>query len=325
MAVYVLALTLATAGSLLALRAILLNRMDERIQANLQQEVAELRRLARGTDPETGEPFEGKVRRIFDVFLQRNVPSVNETMLTIVDGEPYLRPSRDPHYRIDSDTELVALWTAADRPLSGRADTPAGGFDYLAVPMVVDGDKRGVFVVGEFREYEKAEVDDAVKIAALVSLVTLAIGSLLAWRLAEKILGRVRAVSDTAHAISGTDLDRRIDIVGNDEIAQLSQTFNEMLDRLQFAFDQQRAFVDDAGHELRTPITIIRGHLEVLGNDPLEQEETKALVLDELQRMGRIVDDLLTLAKAEKPDFLHPEPVDVSALSDDLYDKARAL
>lgn len=325
MAIYVLALTLAIAGSLLALRAILLNRMDERIQANLQQEVAELRKLSKGDDPETGKPFDGRVRRIFDAFLQRNIPAPNETMLSIVDGDPYLRPSRDPHYRIDTDRELVAIWAAADEPLGGRADTPVGDFDYLAVPLVVDGEKRGVFVVGEFRDFEKAQVDDAVRLAALVSLITLGIGSVLAWRLAEKILRRVGAVSTTAHAISGTDLDRRIDVVGRDEIAQLSATFNEMLDRLQLAFDQQQAFVDDAGHELRTPITIIRGHLEVLGDDPAEREETKALVLDELERMRRIVDDLLVLAKAEKPDFLNLEPVDVSALSDHLYEKARAL
>ena len=77
-----------------------------------------------------------------------------------------------------------------------------------------------------------------------------------------------------------------------------------MLDRLEGAFAGQRAFVSDAGHELRTPITIVRGHLELLGDDPAEREETVALVTDELDRMARFVDDLLLLAKAEQPDFL---------------------
>ena len=84
-----------------------------------------------------------------------------------------------------------------------------------------------------------------------------------------------------------------------------------MLDRLQQAFATQRAFIDDAGHELRTPITIIRGNLEVSGDDPKEWQEAKPLVLDELDRMGRIVDDMLLLAKAEQPDFLQPGPIDL--------------
>ena len=85
-----------------------------------------------------------------------------------------------------------------------------------------------------------------------------------------------------------------------------------MLDRLQAAFASQRAFVSDASHELRTPITIVRGHLEVMGDDPQERRETVALVTDELDRMSRFVDDLLLLARAELDDFLRLEPVDVA-------------
>ncbi|MDT3438886.1 ATP-binding protein [Pseudofrankia sp. BMG5.37] len=115
------------------------------------------------------------------------------------------------------------------------------------------------------------------------------------------------------------------DRAGRDEITELARTFNGMLDRLEQAFATQRAFVDDAGHELRTPITIIRGHLELLGDDPDERAETVALVLDELDRMSRMVDDLLVLAKAEQPDFLRREPVDLAVFTTDLFVKARAL
>ena len=69
-----------------------------------------------------------------------------------------------------------------------------------------------------------------------------------------------------------------------DELAELGRTFNAMLDRLEAAFDTQRSFVSDASHELRTPITIVRGHLELLGDDPEERRETIALVTDELDR-----------------------------------------
>jgi signal transduction histidine kinase len=83
---------------------------------------------------------------------------------------------------------------------------------------------------------------------------------------------------------------------GKDEIAAIAITFNEMLDRLQSAFSSQRDFLNDVTHELRTPITIIRGHLELLGDDPQERHETMQIVIDELDRVNRFVGDLLLLA-----------------------------
>jgi signal transduction histidine kinase len=83
--------------------------------------------------------------------------------------------------------------------------------------------------------------------------------------------------------------------------------------------------MDDAGHELRTPITIIRGHLELLGDDPAEREEVVAIVTDELDRMSRQVDDMLLLAKAERPGFLDREPVDLGTVAGEWLVKMRAL
>jgi signal transduction histidine kinase len=130
---------------------------------------------------------------------------------------------------------------------------------------------------------------------------------------------------ETAEAISDSDLTRRIPVDGDDEISRLARTFNEMLDRLEESFLAQRRFIDDAGHELRTPITIVRGHLDLLGDDPEERAETMALVSDELNRMARIVDDLLLLAKAEQPDFIRLEPVELADFTTELLFKARAL
>jgi signal transduction histidine kinase len=111
----------------------------------------------------------------------------------------------------------------------------------------------------------------------------------------------------------------------DDEIAELARTFNAMLDRLEAAFGNQRRFLDDAGHELRTPITIIRGHIELEGEDPDERRATRTVVLDELDRMARIVEDLLLLARAERTDFLRPERVDLDLLTTELFTKCRAL
>jgi two-component system, OmpR family, sensor kinase len=172
---------------------------------------------------------------------------------------------------------------------------------------------------------ERREIEEATQIAAGVSLVVLLIASALAWVIAGRVLAPLRTLQTTAHAITETDLTQRIEVQGDDEIAELGRTFNAMLDRLEAAFASQRAFVSDAGHELRTPITIVRGHLELLGDDPREREETVALVTDELDRMARFVDDLLLLARAEQADFLHLAPLDLDVLTDELYNKAKAL
>jgi signal transduction histidine kinase len=148
---------------------------------------------------------------------------------------------------------------------------------------------------------------------------------MLAWVIAGRVLQPLRLLRDTARNISESDLTQRIPVEGDDELADLARTFNEMLDRLEEAFASQKSFISDAGHELRTPITIIRGHLDVMGDDPEERRETLDLVRDELDRMSRLVNDLLLLAKATRPDFLQPETVDLDDLTRELFAKASAL
>jgi len=323
---FVSLLALATIASVILARQIEIANVDRRISDALAQESRELRRLAGGRDPATGQPFADDVRRIFDVFLARNSPSRNEAFLTFIDGRPYRRTAPVGGYRLDRDPELVARWgNLLDTERGEVAGTPAGDVEYLAVPFL-DGDRSaGVFVVAVFREGEEDEVRAVTLATGGVGLAVLLVGSILAWRLADRILRPVALVTRTARSISESDLERRIAVEGRDEVAELAQTFNEMLARLERAFEGQRRFLDDAGHELRTPITIVRGHLELMGDDPAEREETVALVTDELDRMARLVDDLLTLAQAERIDFLDRQPVELAPLTDELLTKARAL
>jgi signal transduction histidine kinase len=322
---YVGLLAVATLASIFVAREALAGRLDQRIDSELVQESRELRQLANGNDPETGAPFAGRVTRIFEVYLARNVPSRNEVLLTFVDGEPFLRSGQKSPYRLDQDPDLVARWGTLERPDGGSVDTPAGRVEYLAVPLVRGGETRGVFVAAIFRDREAAEVTDALRVAAGVGLAMLLVGSVLAWLLADRVLRPVVAVTETARSISGGDLSRRIPVSGHDEIGVLASTFNDMLARLETAFETQRRFVHDAGHELRTPITVVRGHLELLEDDPAERRATLELVMDELDRMARIVNDMLTLAKHEQPDFLSPGVLDVGVLTDDVLAKVVAL
>jgi signal transduction histidine kinase len=327
LAVYLGLLALATIASVLVAERVILLRLDERIDRELAQETRELRRLAEeGVDPATGKPFGGDVRRLFRVYLERNVPSHHEALISFVGGKPFLRSRpADVSYRVDRDPELVALWSGLRTTERGSAETPGGRLEYLAVPLRVNKETLGVFVVAQFRDPERRELQSAVHAVAGVGFAVLLIGSLLAWQLASSVLKPVNAVTKTARSISESDLSERIPIRGRDEIAELAETFNEMLDRLERAFATQQRFVDDAGHELRTPITIVRGHLELLEDEPEERRETIALVMDELDRMSRIVTELLELAKAAEPEFLTPEPTDLATLTTEIHAKASAL
>ncbi|MGH3112111.1 MAG: sensor histidine kinase, partial [Gaiellaceae bacterium] len=318
-------LALGTLVAVLVTREVLQLRLDERIDEELAQEAAELGKLADGNDPETGRPFGARVERIFEAYLEANVPSRYEALITFVDGRPFLRSRQVVPYQLDTDPRLVARWADVSEPDRGSVETPAGLVEYLAVPLQANGRTEGVFVAAIFSE-RAGEDSAAVGLAVgAVGLAILLLGSLLAWRLADRVLTPVTALTVTARSISETDLSRRIPVRGRDEIAQLAETLNEMLDRLERAFGAQRQFADDAGHELKTPLTIVRGHLELLEDDPEPRRETVALVMDELDRMGRIVDDLLLLAKHEQPDFLDLATVEVGMLTDELEAKLRAL
>ncbi len=321
---YVLLVAGALVVSLLVVRQVLLLQADRGIESSLEQEVEELRRLAGGVDPETGEQFGADAAAIFDTFLARNVPSEGEVFLTIVDGQPYLE-TRGPDDLTD-DPDLVARWAALEEPL--RLDVGSGetAARTLAVPLRdVDGATAGVFVVAIFPHDVLAEVDRAVRVIGGVGLLVLAAAALVALGLARRVLRPVEELTDTSRRISDNDLTARFDVEGDDELARLGGAFNDMLDRLERGFADQREVLDDVAHELRTPITIVQGHLELLDDDPAARAETVALCLDELDRMGRYVNELLLVASASRPDFLSPALVDVGEFAEGLLARVEQL
>jgi len=316
-------LVVAAVGGLFLQRTFLLRDLQREVAAALEQEREELQTLAGGHNPLTGEPFGEDVQAIFDTFLRRNLPEEGEVYIAFLDGEFY-RTTPGP-LRLDANPDLVARWGSLTTGERGEIGTDEGPVSFLAVPLLYDGVTRGVFVIANFTRGEREEIESAIRVEAVVSGFVLLVVTLVAWFLSGRLLKPIQVLTETAEVISDSDLTRRIPVEGDDEISRLAQTFNEMLDRLEESFTAQRRFTDDAGHELRTPITIIRGHLDLLGDDPEERKETMAIVDDELSRMARIVDDLLVLAKAQQPDFLRRELVELTDLTTELLVKARAL
>jgi signal transduction histidine kinase len=322
----VLLVGLALAVSVALSWRVLLARVDERVNAEIAHEADKLRTFASSATDPRGRPYT-TVDALLERYLRETLPEAeDEAFFSIVAGRPTHRSLGTAPARLDTDPAFVARVASAREPAYGWADSPVGAVRYAALPVRVAGDPRqGALVVLEFRDLQRREVTDAVRVLTLVGFGALAVAGLVSWLLAGRVLAPIRLVRQTAERIGESDLTRRIAVGGDDDVAQLARTFNHMLDRLEAAFAAQRRFLDDAGHELRTPITVIRGHLELMGDDPADRRDTIGLVTDELDRMGRIVDDLIVLAKAEQPDFLTLGSVDVADLTVEVAAKARAL
>lgn len=302
-------------------------RIDERMNAQVDHEVAELTALQRdGLDPTTQRPYAGVAPLLRD-FLRASVPDENEILVAWLRGEP--------RYATASGTDEPYLDSAEFRdtvaPLVGRNGTvhvqvPSYGDALVSVQTVRDEKQTGALVVVAYLEKAQADLMATMRTYAIVALLSLLLVTGFASWLSGRLLAPLRTLRETTDQIGETDLSRRLPVRGNDDITALTRTFNGMLERLEAAFVGQREFLDDAGHELKTPLTVLRGHLELLdtGNEA-DVAETRELLLEEVDRMSRLVGDLILLAKSDRPDFVTTRPADLSRLTEDLLAKARGL
>lgn len=325
LAVYCLLILLSFSGAILAIRRVLVLRLEARIEEAVNQEVQEFQLLVNGKNPNTAEPFGNNIEAIFDVFLRRNIPITDEYSIALLPDRFYASvPSQLPT-SIRPNAKIVQHWQNLTVTEYGKIGDFPETIVYLAEPITIKGKIQGVFVVAIATANQQREVQEAIWIIIRVTAIAVTITSILAWIFAGKILTPLRLLAQTAQTISENNLDQRISVQGNDEVTQLSLTFNEMLDRLQSAFITQQRFLSDVSHELKTPITIIQGHLDVMGHTLEEQEETKELVFDELERMNRLISDLTLLAKSEQPNFLQLELVELNHLTQEIYSKVQAI
>lgn len=146
---------------------------------------------------------------------------------------------------------------------------------------------------------------DMMRDFSFYALAALFGGSMVVgWLLAGHVLKPVGHITEVARRISATDLSQRIALAGPpDELRRLADTFDAMLDRLDRSFDAQRGFVEDASHELRNPLAVIRSNLDTTLADPDATVEDYRVVAEQvsrsIERMSRVVDDLVTFARHE--------------------------
>jgi heavy metal sensor kinase len=161
-----------------------------------------------------------------------------------------------------------------------------------------------VVVIGSSLDGVDQSVDRLQLLLLVAVPAALALAGVGGWLLAGRALSPVARVTRQAEAIGADRLDERVTVPpARDELARLAETLNRMLDRIEGGVAEQRRFLADASHELRTPLSIMRAELEVgLREARLAGERAEVLesTVEEVERMSRVIDDLLTLARADE-------------------------
>lgn len=158
-------------------------------------------------------------------------------------------------------------------------------------------------------------------------VISIFVALLLGYFVSRRLLNPVRDITDTAKSIEISDLSRRIPVPpARDELSELAETFNRMLDRIQKGFRQQQRFVSDASHELRTPVTVIKGYSDMLARWGSQDEEALREGLEAIRSeavdMQELIEKLLFLARADqKRQIMHKEPLDMAPLVEDVFRK----
>lgn len=229
-------------------------------------------------------------------------------------------------------TRTVARWLARPpaRSLSATITVRGEPDLVLATPIRLGGRTIGVLVSAADTEHLVSERDRVLLLAGAEAAAAVLVAMASAYLLLRRVLRTVGAVTEAAVVASRGDLEARLDFEdADDEVGRLTRTFNSMLERISAGVESQRRLLSDVSHQLRTPLTVARGHLEVLGLstdfDSAEVAETTAVVVDELDRMGSLVNRLLLLGRALEPDFLEIGRVDLRAFLGDLFESSRVL
>ena len=286
--VVLIVLVLAGTGLVLQQRRTLTDALDESLQARAEELAEEAARTGRPPDPITGL---GDDDAVAQVIAHGEVVGSSEN---VRGQEPIVRTLDDP-----------GMHTVDGLPHEDED---------FRVAVAVEGDDVGALVGSPLDD-----VNDSVEVlvGSLAVGIPLVVGALalVVWWVVGRALRPVEAIRSEVASIGGRELHRRVPVPsGDDEIARLARTMNDMLERVDDAAQRQRGFVADASHELRSPLTRIRTELEVDLAHPehADLRATHASVLDETIGLQRLADDLLLVARSdERGRDLELAPVDL--------------
>ncbi len=232
--------------------------------------------------------------------------------------------------RLDSIVMRVARGeVTADAPLLRTVDADDGAYRIRAQRLDVDG--VGYLLAGRYplREAEQTMADIRRMFSLAIPLLIFAAAA-SGYFLARRNLAPVASMAQRATEITASNLHERVPVGGGDELVRLARVINDLLDRLQQSFEQQRRFMADASHELRTPTAIVRTEADVTLSKPHREENeyrvSVGIMQDASRRLTRIVDDLFLLARSDAGHLVvHRAPIHLEDVIDDTTRGVRPL
>jgi two-component system OmpR family sensor kinase len=257
-------------------------------------------------------------------------PRSNEVMAGIIDGKvAWTVDGSSAQNLFDKAMYPAAIGAGSVSGAVFRSLTAHGRpFRTVIMPATSQGQGAEAYLmVGRDNSDQNQHIVSSINTYVLVAAGTLLAAAALGSVVAGRLLDPLRRLREATQVVSHEDLTQRVEVRdGTDDVTLLAKTFNTMLERLDEGAQQQQRFLDDAGHELRTPLTILRGHLELVSvEDPEDVAATRDMLLEEVDRMQRLVDDLLLLANAGHPDFLRKEPVPMADFLQQVIEKVHVL
>lgn len=188
----------------------------------------------------------------------------------------------------------------------------------LTLPVVENGQLIGVLQVARDERGIEIALRQLITLMAIAIPATLLLAVAGGLFLAARALDPIERITRTAAQISAENLERRLDLPGQDELGRLAATFDRMLDRLEAAFQRQRQFTADASHELRTPLALLTSTADVALERPRSAAAYRDIIAsmrEDAGRMNQLLGELLTLARADAgQELIDHEPLDLATL-----------
>ena len=259
------------------------------------------------------------------------IHQVNSLRSLIIDafGNPILGTQGSRNV-IQSQT--VRSWIATPPAHTTIASFDIGAVPYMALTTPIFAGKKeiGIFVASSKLTEELNQSGQVLHLALLEAGIALVFSMTSGYFLLRRVMRAVGGITNAAIDIADGDLSRRIDYRGaNDEVGVLAKTFDHMLNRLDGMMESQRQLLSDVSHQLRTPLTIIKGNLELIerspGNLTDENRESFAFAQEEIGYMSHLIDQLLLLGRTMERDFIVVEKVDLRSFMADIYTAATVM
>lgn len=310
----VMALVLGVAAVLLYVQ--LRANLDHAVDVQLRARTADVEALVAQSDTGLRDAAAGghgpELAQILDVRGRVFDATPRLQRRPLLDGQRLVRAARAP---LLVEREHIAGFSAPVR--------------VLATPVRAQSRQLVVIVAASLAERDRA-LADLQNLLLTGGPLALVLASLAGYGLGVAALRPVESMRRRAASISTQQLEQRLPLSpARDQLQRLGETLNEMLDRLQAGLERERAFTAEASHELRTPLTLLRTELELIARDRPSGEALVAATgsaIEEADRMARLVDELLLLARAESDELsVSPASVDAGALATEVVERFRRL